>query len=153
MRFPEVRRIGRAIGHREVILDGVIVPIDPADGHLLEDSSGLDRRLRIGSDSGARNASRTAPVVFVAFDILWVEGRPITSLPWELRRRQLDDLRLDGPGWRTNDVLSLDAAFEALDHTVCGIVAKRAAATYAINTTSTDWIRTTCDATVLASGS
>lgn len=85
--FPEVRRIGRALGHREVILDGVIVPIDP-DGDVLHDRSALARRLRIRSDSGARNASRTgAPVVFVAFDILWMDGRPLTSLPWELRRR------------------------------------------------------------------
>ena len=141
LQFPEVRRIGRAIGHREVILDGVIVPVAPGNGRLLQDRSGLDRRMRIGSDSGARNASTTAPVVFVAFDIVWVEGRPITSLPWELRRRQLDDLRLDGPGWRTNDMLSLDEAFQVLDDDVGGIVAKHAASTYAINTTSSDWIR------------
>jgi bifunctional non-homologous end joining protein LigD len=139
--FPEVRRIGRAIGHREVILDGVIVPIDPVDGQLLHDRTGLDRRMRIGSDSGARNASKTAPVAFVAFDILWVEGRPITALPWELRRRQLDDLRLDGPGWRTSEVLSLDEAFGVLGRN-SAVVAKRLASTYEINTTSADWVRT-----------
>jgi len=140
-RFPEVRRIGRAIGHREVILDGVIVPIDPSDRRILHDRTGLDRRLRIGSDSGARNAAKTAPVVFVAFDLVWVEGRPIAALPWELRRRQLDDLRLDGPGWRTSELLSLDEAF-ALHDKESGVVAKRLVSTYEINTTSTDWVRT-----------
>ena len=38
-----------------------------------------------GSDSGARNAARTAPVVSMAFDVLWVDGRSIVELPWELR--------------------------------------------------------------------
>ncbi len=142
LQFPEVRRIGRAIGHRELILDGVIVPVDTA-GAVRHDRAGLARRLRIRSDSGARNASRTgAPVVFVAFDVLWVDGRPITALPWELRRRQLDDLRLDGPGWRTGEVLSLDEAYAILDDGETGIVAKRRDSIYTVNRPTGDWIRT-----------
>jgi bifunctional non-homologous end joining protein LigD len=141
LRFPEIRRIARAIGHLEVILDGVIVPVD-ADGAVRHDRAGLARRLRIGSDSGARNAGRTAPVVFTAFDLLWVEGRPITGLPWELRRRRLDDLRLDGPGWRTSPTMTtLEETFD-LD---TGVVAKRRDSLYRIGTApdgppSPDWI-------------
>ena len=140
--FPEIRRIGRAIGHRELILDGVIVPVDPVSGAVLHDRSGLDRRLRIGSDSGARNAVLTAPVVFMATDILWSEGHPLTELPWDVRRRQLDDLRLDGPGWRTSSLLDVDRAVETLEHGGTGIVAKLRSSTYAIGATSPDWIRT-----------
>lgn len=141
LQFPEVRRIGRALGHREVILDGVIVPVD-SSGEVLYDRSGLDRRLRIRSDSGARNASRTgAPVVFVAFDMLWMDGRPLTSLPWELRRRQLDDLRLHGPGWRTSSLLDVDDAMEILVAGETGVVAKRRDSPYRINQISADWIR------------
>lgn len=142
--FPEVRRIGRAIGHREVILDGVIVPVDPATGDVLHAKEGLARRLGVGSDSGARNASKTAPVVFMAFDILWAEGRPIANLPWELRRRQVDDLRLDGPGWRTSPILPLDEAYDRLaadDTTPAkGIVAKRMTSAYDIGRSSSDWV-------------
>ncbi|NND74222.1 MAG: DNA ligase, partial [Ilumatobacter sp.] len=157
LQFPEVRRIGRAIGHREVILDGVIVPVDDSPGGerairhdraggptpaIRHDRAGLARRLRIRSDSGARNAARTgAPVVFVAFDILWVEGRPITALPWELRRRQLDDLRLDGPGWRTSPVLSADEAYVIFDEGETGIVGKRRDSIYTVNEATHDWIR------------
>ncbi len=136
MRFPEIRRIGRAIGHLEVILDGVIVPIDVSTGDPRSDRAGLARRMRIGSDSGARNAARTAPVVFMAVDLLWVEGRPITDQPWELRRRQLDDLRLDGPGWRTSPVLALD---DVLDQTA-GVVAKDRSSRDRIGATTADWI-------------
>lgn len=141
--FPEVRRIGRAIGHRELILDGVIVPVDPDDGRVLHTRSGLGRRLRIRSDSGARNAGRTAPVVFMAFDVLWNDGHPLTALPWELRRRQLDDLRLDGPGWRTSPVLDLDETFDVLDAGDTGIVAKRLTSTYDPGARSPNWIEST----------
>jgi bifunctional non-homologous end joining protein LigD len=138
MNFPEIRRIGRAIGHLEVILDGVIVPIDPTTRSICHDRRGLTRRLRITSDSGARNASRTAPAVFVAFDVLWVEGHPVTSQPWDLRRRQLDDLRLDGPGWRVSPVMSLDETFD----TEPGVVAKRRPSSYQVGATTLDWIET-----------
>ena len=124
MQFPEIRRIGRAIGHLEVILDGVIVCPD------------LGRRLRITSDGGARNAAKTAPATFVAFDLVWVEGRPITDQPWQLRRRRLADLRLDGPAWRTSPVLAADDAFAAeLD-----LVAKRRDSPYLVGKVSDAWI-------------
>ncbi len=142
LRFPEVRRIGRALGHRELILDGVIVPIDLPTGDVRHDRGGLARRLRIASDSGARNAARTAPVVFMAFDVVWVDGRPISSLPWELRRRQLDDLRLDGPGWRTSPLATIDEAF-ALHDEGPGVIAKRVDGRYEIGTSSPSWIRVT----------
>ena len=92
--------------------------------------------MRIGSDSGARNAAQRAPVVFVAFDLLWVEGRPVTDQPWELRRRQLDDLRLDGPGWRTSPIVPIDEAMV----TSGGVVAKRRESTYRVGAESEDWI-------------
>jgi bifunctional non-homologous end joining protein LigD len=142
LEFPEVRRIGRALGHRELILDGVIVPIDGPTGKVRHDRSGLARRLRIASDSGARNAARTSPVVFMAFDVAWTDGRPIFSLPWELRRRQLDDLRLDGPGWRTSPLLGVDEAVELLGAGY-GVVAKRIDSRYEIGTSSSSWIRVT----------
>jgi len=136
-RFPEIRRIARAIGHLEVILDGVIAPVD-TDGGVRHDRAGLGRRLRIASDSGARNAAKSAPMVFMAFDVLWVEGRPVKAQPFELRRRQLDDLRLDGPGWRTSPLLGL---MDALDVDT-GIVAKRLDSPYRIGETTDDWIVT-----------
>ncbi|MDH3682869.1 MAG: hypothetical protein OEV40_23295, partial [Acidimicrobiia bacterium] len=135
MQFPEVRRIGRAIGHLEVILDGVIAPLDGSGG-VRFDHVGLARRLRIGSDSGARNAARRAPMVFLAFDLLWVEGRPITAQPLELRRRQLEDLRLDGPGWRTPPHIELEEAFEISTD----VVAKRSGSPYLIGQETPDWI-------------
>lgn len=140
IQFPEIRRIGRAIGHRELILDGVIVPVDPSTGRVLHDSAVLDRRLNITSDSGARNAAKSAPVMFMAVDILWADGHPLTALPWELRRRQLDDLRLDGPGWRTSPILTLDEAYDLIEIEGRRVVAKRFDSPYEVGTNTENWI-------------
>jgi bifunctional non-homologous end joining protein LigD len=71
-----------------------------------------------------------------------VDGRPITGLPWELRRRQLDDLRLDGPGWRTSPTLAIDDAFRWIDDGI-GVVAKRTDSRYQVGITTHDWCRVT----------
>jgi bifunctional non-homologous end joining protein LigD len=103
--------------------------------------------MRITSDSGARNAATTAPTVFVAFDMLWSDGRPMTSLPWELRRRQFDDLRLDCPGWRTSPILGLEEAYELLARggpaASAGLVAKRLSSVYDVGASTPEWIRST----------
>ena len=116
----------------------------PSDGALQTDfrrfdRQGIARRLRIRSDSGARNAAKTAPMVFVAFDLIWMEGRSLADLPWEVRRRQLDDLRLDGPGWQTSPLLDVDTAYSL----GAGVVAKRRDSTYQIGVESTNWIDAT----------
>jgi bifunctional non-homologous end joining protein LigD len=80
--------------------------------------------------------------VFVAFDVVWVDGRPVSSLPWDLRRRQLDDLRLDGPGWRTSPLVTIDEAVALLDDGP-GIVAKRVDSRYEVGASSSAWIRVT----------
>ncbi|MEM9042939.1 MAG: hypothetical protein AAGD33_23895, partial [Actinomycetota bacterium] len=160
MRFPEIRRIGRAIGHRELILDAMIVPVasshDPFGGDdgrgpdlddLRLDRSGLARRLRIRSDSGARNAAAgTAPTVLVVSDLLWVDGRRVTDLPWELRRRQLDDLRLDGPAWIAAPLVTPDEASFALD-AATSLVAKRTDSPYRPGEQTSDWLATDAGAT------
>jgi len=94
--------------------------------------------MKIRSDSGARSAARSAPVAFFAFDLLWVEGRPLTGLPWELRRRQLDDLRLAGPGWHTTPLLDAEHAFDFADE--IGVVAKRRDSPYEVGAESEAWI-------------
>jgi len=141
--FPEIRRIARALGHRELILDGVIVPTAPVGegaGAVRHDRRGLARRMRIQSDSGARNATRTAPTVFMAVDVLWVDGRPIPGLPWDLRRRQLDDLRLDGPAWQTSQLIGDEEALAHVDDGI-GVVAKRRDSLYEVGRVSESWIR------------
>jgi bifunctional non-homologous end joining protein LigD len=133
--FPEIRRLGRAVGSTEVVLDGVVT--DPGRGH-----DGVQRRLSLSSDSAIRRDARDHPALLVAFDLLWLDGYDKTNLSWEERRALLDGLGLDGEAWqapkphRGDGALLLDAARA---QGLPGLVAKRAGSRYVPGSTTDDW--------------
>ena len=135
--FPEVRRIGRAIGSTEVVLDGVIVSPDG-------DPSWVAKRRSVSSESAVRRHMRDHPLALVAFDVLWVDGHSTTALPWQDRRELLDGLALKGPAWQapTAHLGDGDALLDAARaNELGGLVAKRVAAPYAPDAGSPPWIR------------
>ncbi|MER3453207.1 MAG: DNA ligase, partial [Acidimicrobiia bacterium] len=82
-RFPELRGIGRLLGSREAVLDGEVVAFD---------ASG-----RPSFSALAERGRRRARLAYVAFDLLWLEGRWTTGLPYAERRELLEGLGLSGP--------------------------------------------------------
>jgi bifunctional non-homologous end joining protein LigD len=68
----------------------------------------------------------------MAFDVLSVEGEPLVSLPYSERRRILEDLRLDGPQWRTPEAFDDGVALWAAvcEHELEGVVANRRSGRY-----------------------
>jgi bifunctional non-homologous end joining protein LigD len=134
--FPEVRRISRALGSVEVVLDSVLVP-----GAGGRDS--IDRRLGARSESTIRRLSRDQPVAAVLFDVLWLDGHAVLDRPWTERRALLDDLGLDGPAWRTPQAHvgeGGELVEAARDRGVGGLVAKRMDSAYQPGKLSPDWI-------------
>jgi bifunctional non-homologous end joining protein LigD len=138
-RFPEVRTIGRALGYTEVVLDGVLTAPE-ATGATGAGGAGRDhddaylrRRLEARSDSTRRRLARDRPVVFVAFDLLWLDGHPTTGRPWHERRARLDELALEGPAWTTPSAYQGDPAPLLAAARASGVetlVAKRVDAAY-----------------------
>jgi len=57
---------------------------------------------------------RRIPVVFIAFDLLELDGRKLTHLPLGERRSLLDGLRLHGPGWHLRRVRRPGGALDGL---------------------------------------
>lgn len=90
--FPELSPLGRALGALEVALEGEVVVPDPA---------ALARRLELRSDSAVRRHAERDPAVFLAADVLWLEGHPTTALAGRDRRALLERLGLKGPRWDT----------------------------------------------------
>jgi bifunctional non-homologous end joining protein LigD len=97
--FPELAGLHRALDGREVVLDGEVVALG-ADGRPAFQQ--LQRRMR-GRPGGV-------PVVLMVFDLLWLDGRPVTGLPYLERRRLLEQLGLAGPSWQTTTVFPGQAA-------------------------------------------
>jgi len=77
LRYPEMQAARRRLGERALVLDGAVVVLDP-DGR--PDLTSLGLRLALGA-SGARSL----PAVYLANDILYLDGSP--TLSWPLDRR------------------------------------------------------------------
>jgi bifunctional non-homologous end joining protein LigD len=74
----------------------------------------------------------STPLTFMVFDVLRVDGDSVTAQPHRERRRILEGLGLDGPGWRTPDTFDdPEALWEAVcEHELEGVVAKRRSGRY-----------------------
>ena len=67
------------------------------------------------------------PLTYIVFDVLRVDGRDVTREPYTERRRILEEMRLDGPHWRTPQAFDDGAALwqAVCEHELEGIVVKR----------------------------
>jgi bifunctional non-homologous end joining protein LigD len=112
--------IARELPVRDVILDGEIVVM--SDGRPDFYSLMMNRK----------------PASYVAFDVMWINGRDLRALPLRRRKRELEKLATTGQVQTvetTKDPGLIDAVTQ-MDHE--GIVAKRAADPYAI---TTEWLK------------
>jgi bifunctional non-homologous end joining protein LigD len=71
-------------------------------------------------------------LVYIAFDVLELDGQQTTHLPLRERRLLLDGLALDGPHWQTSAVFDDGEALVsvAAEHGLEGVVAKRLGSIY-----------------------
>jgi bifunctional non-homologous end joining protein LigD len=127
--YPELRELGERLGTTQVLLDGVLVAFD-ADGR----PSGAAAQRRAGAAASAvRRLMRSDPMVYLVFDLLHLDGRPLLELPYRDRRELLDDLALSGPSWQTPPVFDgtgSAAVRAAEEQRLGGVVAKRNSAPY-----------------------
>lgn len=140
-RYPEVRALGGELGARRLVLDGEVVAFGD-DGRPSFER--LQSRMHLASDSAVRRRMRDLPVVYVIFDLLWLEGRSTCGLPYRERRELLTELALDGPAWRTpahheGDGAALLEASRAQE--LEGIVAKRLDSPYEPGRRSGAWLK------------
>jgi bifunctional non-homologous end joining protein LigD len=139
--YPELRGLGRALGARRVVLDGEIVAFDES-GRV--SFGALQPRMHVANPSQARRLSGTIPVVFLAFDLLFLDGHPTLDLTYAQRRELLDSLDLFGPHWQTPPYFAgggTDALAASRAQRLEGVVAKRLDSTYHPGRRSRDWIK------------
>ncbi len=125
----------------EVVLDGEIVALDE-DG--VPSFELLQQRLNLSRDADARRADAEVPVVYYAFELLFLDGYDLRGVALELRKSLLQRVLLP-----TGSVAPLEhfegegeAAFAATrEHGFEGIVAKRRASTYRSGRRSKDWLK------------
>jgi len=139
--YPELKALNRALSSHSAILDGEIVAFDE-DGR--PSFGRLQSRMHIASESAARRRAKEVAVVYVVFDLLWLDGHSLVDLPYEKRRAGLQELGLDGRSWQTPDhVVGNGAAVLAasLERGLEGVVAKRLDSPYEPGRRSSCWTK------------
>ena len=97
-RYPEIHAMGRALGSREVILDGEVVALDEKGRPSFEE---IQQRMGLTSEAEVRRKMKLVPVTYMVFDLLWQDGHSLIDQPYAERRRLLAQLKLAGDSWQT----------------------------------------------------
>jgi bifunctional non-homologous end joining protein LigD len=139
-RYPELRPLAEALAGREVVLDGEVVAFDGARPSFQK----LQGRMHLTSDHAVRRLARDDPVHYIAFDLLYLDGRPLLDRSYEERRAALAELGLAGPTWQAPAHHVGDGA-ALLELTRAqrleGVIAKRLDSRYVPGRRSADWVK------------
>lgn len=139
--YPEVRRISRALGSHDAVLDGEIVAFDENGRPSFER---LQQRIHNTDENVVRRRMKTHPVVYVVFDLLYLDGRDLISEPYSRRRELLAELDLNGESWQTPGH-SVGHAKELLaaskDQGLEGVMLKRLDSIYAPGKRDGTWLK------------
>ena len=139
--YPEVRELNRALSSHRAVLDGELVAFD-ADGRPSFER--LQQRMHLTGETQIRRRAQDYPVVYVAFDLLYLDGHSLMELPYSERRSRLEELGLDGPAWQTpahkvGGGATLLAA--SSERGLEGIVAKRLDSEYEPGKRGSHWLK------------
>ncbi len=93
--FPELHDVASHLPPG-IILDGEIAVLDEQGR---PDFDRIQDRWHRPIPAVAAALARTNPVTFVAFDVLWCDGRKLQHEAYQHRREQLHELNFRGPRW------------------------------------------------------
>jgi len=138
--FPELAELLRRVTGDRVILDGVVVVSD-SEGR--PDFAALDRRMRLSSAEGVERAAARQPAAYIAFDILYHEGRAVMPLSLLKRRRLLRQVVTAQGRVCLSDAVAVEgeAFFDAArEMGIDAVVAKRKDSAYLPAGRSPSWL-------------
>src|SRR5437868_7929642 len=141
VQYPEVRRIARALGSHDVVLDGELVAFEENGRPSFER---LQQRIHNTDPNVVRRRMKSHPVVYVVFDLLYLDGRDLTGEPYSRRRELLAELDLNGESWQTPGH-SVGQAKELLaaskEQGLEGVMLKRLDSTYVPGKRNGAWLK------------
>jgi len=139
--YPDVAGLAGALAGHETVLDGEIVAF--TDGR--PDFEALQPRMHVASAAAALRLAELIPVTYLAFDVLYHDGVPLTGRPYAERRAVLESILRNGPSWQCPPAFpgtDLDAVRAAsVANGLEGVVAKRLDSVYEPGARSADWLK------------
>jgi bifunctional non-homologous end joining protein LigD len=139
-RYPELNDLPQFVKAKSAILDGEVVALDEVGR-----ASFSLMQQRTGFRSGGRRATAKSdvPVLYYAFDLLYLDGYDWRRVPLEQRKKKLASLLVSGDSVRYSDHYEKQgkALFEiARSKGLEGILAKKRASIYQERRTS-EWLK------------
>jgi len=139
-RYPELKDLAKSVKAKTAILDGEVVALDQqgrASFSLMQQRTGF----RPGGRRGATNAD--VPVLYYAFDLLYLDGYDWRKLPLEGRKKKLASILVTQDSLRYSDHYENQgkALFEiAREKGLEGILAKKRDSIYQ-ERRSSEWLK------------
>jgi bifunctional non-homologous end joining protein LigD len=139
--YPELAGMARATGHKQALLDGEIVAFTGGR----PDFEALQPRMHVSSPAQAVRLAQLTPVTYLAFDVLQLDGRSLTGVPYSERHALLNSFFPNGSNWLSppnfpgedlDDVLTASSA-NGLE----GVVAKRLDSRYEPGARTGSWLK------------
>jgi bifunctional non-homologous end joining protein LigD len=137
--YPELRALAESLAPIECLLDGEIVAFDPR-GRVSR--AALRPRERVTDPAAARRLAAQQPVQYLAYDLLWLDGKPTLDLSYAQRRELLSELAVAGPHWQTPPYFpggGRHARRASREQGLPGVTAKRLDSRYQPGISSQDW--------------
>ncbi|HHU50885.1 MAG TPA: ATP-dependent DNA ligase [Firmicutes bacterium] len=93
LQYPELWETHRLLRTKDTILDGEIIVLAEGAPSFFQ----LQSRMRSKTERSIRAGMRNHPVIYVLFDLLYLEGRSLLDLPFQQRRAYLENLYTPSP--------------------------------------------------------
>ncbi|HEY7563983.1 MAG TPA: DNA polymerase ligase N-terminal domain-containing protein, partial [Acidimicrobiia bacterium] len=138
--YPELARIHERLVAIDAVLDGEIVAME--DG--VPSFQKLQQRMHVRDEAQISRLMKQVPVAFIAFDLLYLDGKQMIARPWSERRAALEeilvpsDLVLLSPA---TPEYGTDLFAAAYDQDLEGILAKRIDSRYEPGGRSRSWLK------------
>jgi bifunctional non-homologous end joining protein LigD len=142
-RYPELlSQLKSDINCKEsAILDGEIVVLNEKG---VPDFQEHQRRMNVDRSKDIERLAKEIPSTYYFFDILYIDGRNVQTLPFVERRQILSNVIMSNDRIRISDFIEEKGieAFEKIkDFNLEGMMAKRKSSRYIQGTRSADWLK------------
>ena len=138
--YPEFEKLHDRLVCIDAIVDGEIVAMQKGRPSFER----LQSRINLSNKRDIERAMKVTPVTFVAFDVLYLDGKSLLSLPIEDRKEILEALVVPSENVLVTTYVAgagkalYDAAFE---QKLEGIVAKKLGSSYRPGRRGRDWLK------------
>jgi bifunctional non-homologous end joining protein LigD len=137
--YPELLEMHALLAGDNALIDGEIVVLE-RDGRPSFER--LQQRFTVSKPSQA--VLKAHPVLFIAFDILWLDGESLLERPLEERLAELRRVMVPGP--RVQNSVTIEKAgknlfAEVKNRGLEGVIAKRKGSAYKPGRRTKDWIK------------